>query len=325
MALLNIKLIVPLIALVLSLPQRGFSQDIFNYRGLCDASAATALGNDHFVVADDELNTLKIYKFRQENPVGTLDLSGFLDTATEKESDLEGAAAIGTRIYWISSHGNNKSGKVRKERYRFFATEIKPGPTPALALAPIGRPYRDILNDIITAKELQAYKLADAAKLAPEMPGGLNIEGLAATPDGKLLIGFRNPIPNGASLIVPIENPADVVNGQKAKIGLPIELKLGGSGIRSIELVGTGYLIVAGPPGDVGNFALYRWSGKSDDAATLLPDIDFKDLRPEALFAIPQTDIVQILSDDGGVQEAGVFCKDKPKSKQSFRSITLKP
>ena len=157
------------------------------------------------------------------------------------------------------------------------------------------------------------------------MPGGLNIEGLAATPAGKLLIGFRNPIPNGASLIVPIENPAEVVNGQKAKIGLPIELKLGGYGIRSIELVGSGYLIVAGPPDDVGNFALYRWSGKSGDAATMLPGIDFKDLRPEALFAIPQTDMIQILSDDGGVQEAGIFCKDKPKSKQTFRSITLKP
>ena len=322
MALIDTKWIVPLIALVLSLPQRGFSQDVFNYRGLCDASAATALGNDHFAVADDELNTLRIYRFRQEDPVGSLDLSEFLGTK-ERESDLEGAAAIGTRIYWISSHGLNKSGKVREERYRFFATEIQLGPTPALV--PVGRPYKNLLNDIITAKELQAYKLADAAKIAPKMPGGLNIEGLAATPEGKLLIGFRNPIPNGASLIVPIENPAEVVNGQKAKIGLPIELKLGGYGIRSIELVGSGYLIVAGPPGNTGNFALYRWSGKSGDPATLLPDVDFKDLRPEALFAIPQTDMVQILSDDGEVPEAGVFCKDKPKLKQSFRSITLKP
>jgi hypothetical protein len=35
------------------------------------------------------------------------------------------------------------------------------------------------------------------------MPGGLNIEGLAATPDGQLLIGFRNPLSEGKALLLP--------------------------------------------------------------------------------------------------------------------------
>ena len=39
--------------------------------------------------------------------------------------------------------------------------------------------------------------LADAALLPPKEPGGFNIEALAATPGGKLLIGLRNPVPAG--------------------------------------------------------------------------------------------------------------------------------
>ena len=33
-----------------------------NYRGPCDASAAVALDADHFVVAGDEDNTLRVYR-----------------------------------------------------------------------------------------------------------------------------------------------------------------------------------------------------------------------------------------------------------------------
>ncbi len=192
------------------LPQRAYAQQVFSYNTLCDASAAVALGADHFAVADDERNLLQIYKRGESDPVGALELSTFLGTKKNKESDLEGAAVIGTRIYWISSHGRNKAGNVQERRYRFFATEMRPGPTPALAT--IGHPYNDLLDDLASAEEIKAYKLANAAKLMPEALGGFNIEGLAATPEGTLLIGFRNPIPGGAALIVPLKNPNDLIH-----------------------------------------------------------------------------------------------------------------
>jgi hypothetical protein len=44
-------------------------------------------------------------------------------------------------------------------------------------------------------EQLKDYELEKAEKLAPKEEGGLNIEGLTATPNGELLIGFRNPIP----------------------------------------------------------------------------------------------------------------------------------
>ena len=276
--------------------------EVVSYKGMCDASAAVALDADHFVVANDERNKLRIYKRGQAAPEGPgVDLSKFLGTKPDKESDLEGAAAVGTRIYWISSHGRNKSGEVQERRHRFFATDIKPGQPPSVAVVGT-RPYTNLLKDMLEIDALKA-RLSAAEPLAPEAPGGLNIEGLAATPEGKLLIAFRNPLPKDRALIVPLENPSDLIEGKKARFGTPIELGgLQKRGIRSIERIGDAYLVVAGPTADDGTFALYRWSGNADDDANPV-DADLKGLRPEALFAVSHG--VQILSDDGGVRLAG--------------------
>ncbi|HUU24291.1 MAG TPA: DUF3616 domain-containing protein [Methyloceanibacter sp.] len=297
----------------------------FDYRGICDASGAVALDSDHFAVADDETNTLWIYRRGEPDIVDRLDLSESLKTKPTKEVDLEGAARVGGRIYWIASHSKDK-----KKRRRFFATDIVAGAPPTLQKPP--KYSNDLLKEMIAAPGLAAYDLEDAAaRNDPEQEGALNIEGLAATPDGDLLIGFRNPIPKGKALIVPLKNPNKVLKGEKARFGAPVELDLGGKGIRSIERVGAddlaGYLIVAGPYNDDGSFALFRWSGASDatpqqiDAATLLTD-----LHPEALFAVPGTNEVQILSDDGGVMVDGTECKNLEganEAKKGFRSQVL--
>ena len=56
-----------------------------------------------------------------------------------------------------------------------------------------------------------------------------------------------------------------------------------------------------------------------------LTGIDLGDLRPEALFAIPHTGQVQLLSDDGSVTIDGVKCKRLPASRQTFRSLIVTP
>jgi hypothetical protein len=303
------------------------AQDVFEYRGICDASAAVALGADHFVVADDERNTLQVYRRAVASAVASVDVSAFLGTKADKESDLEGAASIGTRIYWISSHGRNSKAEEQERRHRFFATQVDTSTAPP-SLKPVGSAYAGLLGDLIAAPALKAFKLRDAAASAPEAAGGLNIEGLAATPEGRLLIGFRNPIPHGKALVVALENPADLVAGQGAKparFGAPLLLDLGGRGIRSIERVGSGYLIVAGPSADAGTFALYRWSGKAGEGAVPVRGVDFRSLRPEALFQFPGTSVVQVLSDDGGVETGGVACKKLPPAQRAFRSIVLTP
>ena len=105
------------------------------YRGPCDASAATALDANHFVVGEDEHNTLNIYRQAKAEPVASLDLSALLATKKDKEADIEGATAIGRRIYWITSHARNAKGKAQTNRQRFFATDVTPGNPPTLAPA----------------------------------------------------------------------------------------------------------------------------------------------------------------------------------------------
>ena len=172
---------------------------------------------------------------------------------------------------------------------------------------------------------LRHLHLAKAATIAPELPGGLNIEGLSATPTGTLLIGFRNPVPEGKALLVPLENPAEVITGEPARLGAPIALDLAGRGVRSIEYVaGRGeYLIVAGPAGDGGVFGLYRWSGNSGDPPLPVPGADFSGLQPEALTQDGKGS-VWIFSDDGRrLLDNGKACKDSKATRQSFRGLNL--
>ncbi|KQV49294.1 hypothetical protein ASC95_16930 [Pelomonas sp. Root1217] len=287
------------------------------YEGLCDASAAVALDARHFVVADDEHNRLTVYRRGEAKSVGGVDLDKFLKA--DKEADLEGAAQVGSRIYWIASHARNSAGKVREDRQRFFATEIR-----GATVEPVGQPYTALLADLLTAPTLAPLKLSDATQRAAEAEGGFNIEGLAAAPDGSLLIGLRNPIPQGRALVIPLLNPAELVAAKSpARFGSVIRLDLGGRGVRSIERVGNGYLIAAGPPADAGTFALFRWSGKATDVPTPVK-AELGTLRPEALFAWPDGQVT-LLSDDGGVMVGKKACKDADKGKRAFRALDIKP
>jgi hypothetical protein len=298
------------------------AQKIDVYVGACDASAAVSLTEELFVVGNDEDNTLQTYRRGQPLPIRSLPLSEFLDTGPH-EADIEGAARLGSRIYWIASHSRNGKGEIQRSRHRLFATDIGAGQPPVLKA--VGKPYSGLLQDLVNTEALKPLGLKAAARLAAEADGGLNIEGLAATPEGGLLIGFRNPLRARHALVVPLQNPGEVIEGRHARLGAAIELDLGGRGIRSIELVGSAYLIVAGPTADQGSFALYRWSGKATEAPTLVADLTSSGTRPEALMALPQSARVQLLSDDGGILVDGIECKKLPKTRQSFRSYTLEP
>src|SRR5258705_7833365 len=83
------------------------------YRGMCDASAAVALDEDLFAVANDEDNTIRTYSAKRGGaPIETLNLSPFLRVDPKRpETDLEGAAWLDDQIFWIASHGRNHDGK----------------------------------------------------------------------------------------------------------------------------------------------------------------------------------------------------------------------
>ena len=297
---------------------------------MCDASAAVAVGDGLFVVANDEDNVLRVYRSdRGGGPVASFPLDTFLGVEPEHpEADIEGAARIGDRIYWITSHGRNKDAKKRPNRRRFFATEVREAGD-RITLAGVGTPYRDLLKDLEEDPDLDEFKLDKAAEKAPEDEDGLNIEGLAATPRGHLLIGFRNPIRKGRALLVPLENPDEVIRGRRARLGEPIALDLGKRGVRSIEYrpAEEEYLIVAGAYDDRRDFRLYRWSGDPDDDPEGVQGVDFGGLNPEALFFARDGDRsrVLVLSDDGGLLIDGRECKDLDEGRRRFRCASITP
>jgi hypothetical protein len=296
--------------------------------GACDASAAVAVGPQTFIVGSDEDNVLRVYGPAGKDPKpGVFDLSAFLGVEHGGlEADIEGATRIGDVIYWITSHGANRKGRPRPSGRRLFATKVALV-NGRVELTPMGTPYENLVQDFVADPELRSFDLEAAATRPPKSPNALNIEGLTATPAGGLLIGFRNPIPQGRALIVPIENPEGVVAGKEpAKLGSPILLPLSGLGIRSIEYSAARreYLIVAGPDGVTGPFRLYRWAGSSNDVPVEVPGVPFAGLQPEALIVYSEDpNMIEILSDDGTRELSGVACKELPTDQRAFRSLQV--
>ena len=236
---------------------------------------------------------------------------------------MEAAAQIGSRTYWITSHGRNSKGKDQPSRQKLFATEVVANGA-AVSLKTVGKPYTALLDDLIQHKKLAGYQLGEAAKRAPKTAGALNIEGITATPEGHLYIGFRNPVPKGYALLVPLVNPEEVVEGKPAKLGEPIELNLQGLGIRGIDYHEGRYLIIAGASGEGGQSRLFTWDGQRGSAPESAAVLE--GLNPEGISFHRGEGKGEyfLLSDDGNVEVDGVCCKDlKDAAKKSFRGKTV--
>lgn len=341
------------------------SDKILIYRGASDASAAVAIDENRYVVADDENNILRVYNTLKDRlPISSYDLTDFLDIEPEHpEADIEGVTMIGQRIYWITSHGRNKDGKLRPNRYRFFATTVK-NENGNITIAPVGRPCKNLIHNLVRTKTMYDLGLEEATqldakeltkegrqKLAPKEEG-LNIEGLCASADGAIIyIGFRNPRPvnklSGRSnaLVVPLNNPGRVVeNGEAPIFGEPILWDFAASGIRSMEYshFHKAYFIIAGSFNESSDFTLYRWSGKKEEEPVMVQKLNREKLNPEALVVFKNLNKFLVLSDDGALeikvsgpwecmegeyQKYGT-CQNKyliDPEKKTFRGIWLEP
>jgi hypothetical protein len=295
--------------------------------GMCDASGAVALGTNLFAVANDEDNAIRVYQLdRPGVPVQSIELSSFLAVDPKKpETDLEGATWLGDSIFWITSHGQNRSGKYRSSRHRLFATRVVNSPK-GVRLVTVGRPYTDLLTDLVWDPRFRPFNLLAATRLPPKSPGALNIEGICGTPATNLLIGFRNPIPQGRALLVPLLNPFEILRGLPARLGDPILLDLEGRGIRDLGFWRGKYVIIAGSSDGGGHARLYFWDG-GKSAPQKIEHAHLKGINPEAVVAYPnRDDAFQLLSDDGTLEIGGVSCKSLPNPAQRrFRSVWVWP
>jgi hypothetical protein len=309
---------------------------IFN--GMGDASAAVALDEDNFLVANDEDNILRVFDKNKPDALQELRLSevfdGEISDGKKRETDIEGAAELGDKIFWIGSHGTNKNAEPRPDRHRLFAIRVKRGADGKYAASRAGRIYTSLIDDLEKDSRFDAFNFKAARAIRPKDIGGLSVEGLSATPDGALLIGFRNPLGGGKTsggflvggkaLIVKLLNPLEVVEGRAAKFDAPVLLDLGGFGIRSLEYYEPKktYLIVAGtyhdnketPTHKPEVSRLYTWSGNAADAPVLFKNADLSGFNIESVFVFPQMkNNIVLLSDDGS-----------DDGNKSFRGISIK-
>lgn len=318
----KMKIISKVVFLALICGVAGFSygdsaQEAFMHYGMSDASAAAAISEDMFVVADDEDDVLRVYKTTQPFPVFSYDLMSFLDVEPGyPEADIEGAAMLDDTIYWITSHGRNADGKMRPNRYRFFAVKIKVQ-NGNVTVEPVGSPCRTLVQSLLKAENMRSLGLDRATQfdvagltkkqrenLAPKEKG-LNIEALCASADGNTLyIGLRNPRPDSKAIVVPLNNPKQVLEGRKPPVFAdPILWDLKGFGVRSMEYspFHKAFFLIAGPHNDRPvEFILYRWSGRKDELPQVIRSIN-SDFTPEALVPFKNSPKLLLLSDDGSL------------------------
>lgn len=304
---------------------------------IADASAAAEVGEDYMLIADDETNLLRLYnRNRSGASIKTFDVTSGAGGTDGEEFDIEAASAshiYPNRIYWATSMGNNKSGKLKPYRNRVFATEISGTGTSTTVTV---KSYTDKMRDaLISWGDSYGWNFTNSAKknMIPKDIAGFNIEGLSLRMNGEeAFIGFRAPcvpVKNTAptssnrkyAILAPVKNFETMmnVNGKSSinpTFGEPVLFDFNSLGIRSIEKAGTaGYLIIAGLYTGGGSPSVYLWNGRAPENSGSNPisvgsdlvklDIDLSNLvqpstdggvegHPEALMAIQDGNTITI-------------------------------
>ncbi len=305
-------------------------------------------------------------RLRSGLPIREFDFSAELDICPgEPEVDIEGSARVGRRIYWIASMSNSKSGKCRRSRHRIFRTDIV-GSGAAASLRFIGS-YDGLRKDLREWDAANGDRLGLAASAAceadndcspacpdaggcpgtgiePKRVDGFNIEAFEIDSGGAAL-AFRAPLqpvsgPNARTraLVVGIVDfeswfAQAMVNPTPPQLNLVNDefWDFGSRGFRSLEVDGTGrYLILAGSPGAVSDFALYSWT--PDTPLGHRHTCDFASLElgtgsPEGILSEPAFPFthVELLIDDGTTDwyATGEASKNLPGYRQKFRTVVL--
>ncbi|AFY32951.1 ExeM/NucH family extracellular endonuclease [Calothrix sp. PCC 7507] len=320
--------------------------------GTSDASTAIAIDSNYIFVADDEDQTIRLYDRNNSGlPINSFDFTASLGLSGSSEVDIEASTRIGNTIYWLGSHSNNSSNEDRPNRERIFATQISG--TGANTTLTFQGYYKFLEDDLIAWDNANGQVLGLAASAAngvsPEVANGFNIEGLTIAPDGTTAyVAFRAPneptTNRTKALIVPVTNFTSILNNSggttgSATFGSPIQLDLGGRGIRSIERNASNqYIIIAGPAGAAtgtapNDFRLYTWTGNSADAPVLRA-ADLTALNAggsfESIVEVPNSltsgTQIQVLVDNGDTvwYNDSTISKDLAQNNfQKFRSETI--
>jgi hypothetical protein len=255
--------------------------------------SAIARAGDLLLVAADERNAIEVLVAAGDGyrPSHTIDL---LDEA-DAELDLEGLEVHddgdGTlTVVATGSHGaarrqpdDDRTRKQNRNRLEDVRREGDRAQYARLRLdARTGRLRGEIergsLTEFFAASPFfRAVFPPDTSTRPPSKEGGIDIEGLALTPDGELVFGLRGPILLGEFcpvVVAPFDRP------KRAEVRF---VRLGGLGVRGLARAADGYLILAGPVGEGEDYRLFWWDG-----ADMVPGTDAAPARLADLGAVPK-------------------------------------
>jgi hypothetical protein len=309
--------------------------------GISDASAALPLDDNFMVIGDDEHNLLYVFDRNiSGQAVKTFDFTKDINndnllqltdgsSGNWKELDVEAATTnpVSKHSYWLGSMSNSSSFNLKPNRDRLIATDIS-GTGATTDIQNAGW-IQGLRAQLINWGDAHNYNFTASAADGkdPKTIDGFNAEGMVFAPDNTTMyIGLRAPLVPVANrtkaVIAPIANFEtwfDAISttshshtATSATIGAPIELDLGGRGIRDLVLLPNGtYVIVAGSWGSASAPAIFRWTGVATDAPVELPSFDLTGLNAESALPVFEAgnqlslDKLQIISDDGDVNYYG--------------------
>jgi hypothetical protein len=320
------------------------------HTGIADASAAIVIDDDYMLVANDEKNLLYLYhRHHSGMPVQYYDFNqGNALQLTDsfagkwKEVDVEaGVRSIKdpSILYWMGSMSNNGAFLDKPNRNRVFAIKVGDKTSPQ-RFKNAGH-YSNLRQNLVNWGNKHGYDFTNSAAAGknPKQPDGLNIEGMVFGPDKKTLyIGFRAPlVPTTArtkAIIAPIKNFENWFNqgspSGDPEIAPPIELNLGGRGIRDIITTQDGnYVIIAGSCGADLNPAVYTWTGHAKDTAVVVNSFELTGLNIEGVVPMYERGQLsftrlQMLTDNGNQVFYGdtVLAKNLPADNfKKFSSV----
>lgn len=208
---------------------------------------------------------------------------GLAEGKEEGESDIEGLALDGSRLWLVGSHsrrrlkasGGREAGlslpqESRRNAHLLGCLHLDGNGRPLAGqrLKPSRQASRDALSKVLAAEPLIAPFAA-----IPGKDNGLDIEGIVAR-DDRLLVGLRGPVLRGVALVADLRigGIKAVGDGPIARCGPPLDLE--SHRIRYLDLDGLAVRDMAALPGcdDVlllsgpsmsldGPSYLHRWRG----------------------------------------------------------------
>lgn len=237
--------------------------------GSCDASGAVALPGDGFgervLMVDNDASFVRVFAVGDPAPGPQAGLPLQAPEDTPRAFDIEAATWLDGAALFVGSLSRADDGTPDPDRWHFLSIAVDEDADGTPRLETSGSSRR-LLAGLAALDADLAAAIGDAdtpdPDLAPEK-GGINLEGMSVTADGAaLFLGFRNPVPDGQSLLVKLLNPTAVLFLDAEPVfETPLRLDLGGLGIRSLEYAPAAgaYFIVAGPVGPTGAFDIFRW------------------------------------------------------------------